>query len=234
VSKKMPIDKDTMIDAIDVNKEYRRAGAIIRALVDINLTIKSGDFVIIQGPTGCGKSTMLNVLSGLDLPDSGKIIFDGENIARAKEDRLSRIRRQKVGMVFQDYNLIKTLTAVENVESMLWPTVLRNKEIENRAIAALRDVNMLERKDHFPVEMSGGEKQRVALARAIVGKPKVVFGDEVSGNLDPDSEREILELLTQINKDYETTMIIVTHRESVAKYGNKIVKMDKGRIVSVK
>ncbi len=234
MNKRMPIDKDTMIDAIDVNKEYRRAGAIIRALVDINLTIKSGDFVIIQGPTGCGKSTMLNVLSGLDLPDSGKIIFDGENIARAKEDRLSRIRRQKVGMVFQDYNLIKTLTAVENVESMLWPTVLRNKEIENRAIAALRDVNMLERKDHFPVEMSGGEKQRVALARAIVGKPRVVFGDEVSGNLDPDSEREILELLTQINKDYETTMIIVTHRESVAKYGNKIVKMDKGRIVSVK
>ena len=230
----MPIDKDTMIDAIDVNKEYRRAGAIIRALVDINLTIKSGDFIIIQGPTGCGKSTLLNVLSGLDLPDSGKIIFDGENIARAKEDRLSKIRRQKVGMVFQDYNLIKTLTAVENVESPLWPTVLRNKEIENRAIAALRDVNMLERKDHFPVEMSGGEKQRVALARAIVGKPRVVFGDEVSGNLDPDSEREILELLTQINKDYETTMIIVTHRDSVAKYGNKIVRMDKGRIVSVK
>ena len=230
----MPIDKDTMIDAIDVNKEYRRAGAIIRALVDINLTIKSGEFVIIQGPTGWGKSTMLNVLSGLDLPDSGKVIFDGENIARAKEDRLARIRRQKVGMVFQDFNLIKTLTAVENVESMLWPTVLRNKEIENRAIAALRDVNMLERKDHFPVEMSGGEKQRVALARAIVGKPRVVFGDEVSGNLDPDSEREILELLTQINKDYETTMIVVTHRESVAKYGNKIVKMDKGRIVSVK
>ena len=230
----MPIDKDTMIDAIDVNKEYRRAGAIIRALVDINLTIKSGDFIIIQGPTGCGKSTLLNVLSGLDLPDSGKIIFDGENIARAKEDRLSKIRRQKVGMVFQDYNLIKTLTAVENVESPLWPTVLRNKEIENRAIAALRDVNMLERKDHFPVEMSGGEKQRVALARAIVGKPRVVFGDEVSGNLDPDSEREILELLTQINKDYDTTMVIVTHRDSVAKYGNKIVRMDKGRIVSVK
>ena len=230
----MPIDKDTMIDAIDVNKEYRRAGAIIRALVDVNLTIKSGDFVIIQGPTGCGKSTMLNVLSGLDLPDSGKIIFDGENIARAKEDRLAKIRRQKVGMVFQDFNLVKTLTAVENVESLLWPTVLRTKEIENRAIAALRDVNMLERKDHFPVEMSGGEKQRVALARAIVGKPRVVFGDEVSGNLDPDSEREILELLKQINKDYETTMIIVTHRDSVAKYGNKIVQMDKGRIVSVK
>jgi putative ABC transport system ATP-binding protein len=230
----MPVDKDVMIECIDVNKEYRRAGAIIRALVDINVSIKSGDFIIIQGPTGCGKSTLLNVMSGLDLPDSGKIIFDGENIARAKEDRLAKIRRQKVGFVFQDFNLINTLTAMENVEAMLWPTVLRNKEIENRAIAALRDVNMLERKDDFPVEMSGGEKQRVALARAIVGKPRVVFGDEVSGNLDPQSEKDVMELLKQINKDYETTMVIVTHRENVASYGDSIIKMDNGRIVSKK
>lgn len=227
----MPIDKTVMVEAIDVNKEYRRKGAIIRALIDINVTIKSGEFVIIQGPTGCGKSTLLNVLSGLDLPDSGKIIFDGENIARAKEDRLSKIRRQKVGMVFQDFNLIKTLTAVENVESMLWPTVLSNKEIENRAIAGLRDVNMLERKDHFPAEMSGGEKQRVAIARAIVGKPRVVFADEPSGNLDPDSEAQIMELLKKINRDYETTILCVSHRDSVAKYGDRIIKMDNGRII---
>lgn len=230
----MPIDRDTMIEVIDINKEYRRAGAIIHALVDVNLSIKSGDFVMVQGPTGCGKSTLLNVMSGLDLPDSGKIIFDGENIARAKEDRLSRLRRQKVGFVFQDYNLISTLTAMENIEALLWPTVLSNREIENRAIAALRDVSMLERKDHYPVEMSGGEKQRVALARAIVSKPRVIFGDEVSGNLDPDSEKMIMMLLKKINEEYETTMVIVTHRESVAKYGNVIVKMDKGRIVSVK
>jgi len=227
----MPVDKDVIIDAVDVNKEYRRAGAIIRALVDINLTIKSGEFIVIQGPTGCGKSTLLNVLSGLDLPDSGKIIFDGENIARATETRLAKIRRQKVGMVFQDFNLIKTLTAMENVESMLWPTVLSNKEIENRGIVALRDVNMLERKDHFPVEMSGGEKQRVAIARAIVGKPRVVFADEPSGNLDPDSENQIMELLKNINRDYETTILCVSHRDSVAKHGDRIVKMDNGRIV---
>ncbi|MFX0187728.1 MAG: ABC transporter ATP-binding protein [Candidatus Hodarchaeota archaeon] len=227
----MPVVKDVIIDAIDVNKEYRRAGAIIRALVDINLTIKSGEFVIIQGPTGCGKSTLLNVLSGLDLPDSGKIIFDGENIARATETRLAKIRRQKVGMVFQDFNLIKTLTAMENVESMLWPTVLSNKEIENRGIVALRDVNMLERKDHFPVEMSGGEKQRVAIARAIVGKPRVVFADEPSGNLDPDSENQIMELLKNINRDYETTILCVSHRDSVAKHGDRIVKMDNGKII---
>ena len=227
----MPVAKDVMIECIDVNKEYRRAGAIIRALVDINISIKSGDFIIIQGPTGCGKSTLLNVMSGLDLPDAGKIIFDGENIARSKEDRLAKIRRQKVGFVFQDFNLINTLTASENVEAMLWPTVLRSREIENRAIAALRDVNMLERKDHFPVEMSGGEKQRVALARAIVGKPRVVFADEATGNLDPQSEKEVMQLLKQINNDYETTIICVSHRESVAKYGDKVIKMDKGRFI---
>lgn len=234
MKEKVPIERDTMIEVIDINKEYRRAGAIIHALVDINLSIKSGDFVMIQGPTGCGKSTLLNVMSGLDLPDSGKIIFDGENIARAKEDRLSRLRRQKVGFVFQDYNLISTLTAMENIEALLWPTVLSNREIENRAIAALRDVGMLERKDHYPVEMSGGEKQRVALARAIVSKPRVIFGDEVSGNLDPESEKMIMMLLKKINEEYETTMVIVTHRESVAKFGNVIVKMEKGRISSVK
>jgi len=230
----MPVDKDVMIEVIDVNKEYRRAGAIIQALIDINITIKSGDFVIIQGPTGCGKSTLLNVLSGLDLPDSGKIIFDGENIARATEDRLSKIRRQKIGYVFQDFNLINTLTAEENVEALLWPTVLRGKEIENRAIAALRDVRMLERKDHFPVEMSGGEKQRVGLARAIVHRPRVIFADEPTGNLDPESERMVMDLLKKINDEQDTTMIVVTHREKLTSYANLTIKMDKGAIISAK
>ena len=229
----MPVDKDTMIEAIDVNKEYRRAGAIIRALSDVNLTIKSGEFVIVQGPTGCGKSTLLNVLSGLDLPDSGKIIFDGENIARATEDRLSRIRRQKIGFVFQDFNLIPTLTAQENVEALLWPTVLREKEIENRAIGALRDVNLLDRKDHFPVQMSGGEKQRCGIARAIVHRPRVILADEPTGNLDPESEKQVMDLLKKINKDMETTIIVVTHRGSLASYADKIITMEKGAIIKV-
>jgi len=229
----MPVDKDTMIEAIDVNKEYRRAGAIIRALVDINLTIKSGEFVLVQGPTGCGKSTLLNVLSGIDLPDSGKIIFDGENIARAQESRLSKLRRQKIGFVFQDFNLIPTLTAIENIEALLWPTVLREKEIENRAIAALRDVNLLERKDHYPVQMSGGEKQRCGLARAIVHRPRVILADEPTGNLDPESEKQVMDLLKKINKDMETTIIVVTHRGSLASYADKIIQMDKGVITKI-
>jgi len=225
---------DVMIKAIDVNKEYRRAGAIIRALADVNLTIKSGEFIIVQGPTGCGKSTLLNVLSGLDFPDSGKIIFDGENIARATEDRLARLRRMKIGFVFQDFNLIRTLTALENVESVLWPTVLRSSEIEDRAIAALRDVNLLERKDHYPVQLSGGEKQKCGLARGIIHRPRVILADEPTGNLDPQSETEIMDLLKKINKDSETTVIVVTHREKLASYGDKIVRMKDGRITNVK
>ncbi len=228
----MSADKDVMIEAVDVNKEYRRAGAIIRALADVNLKIRSGEFVIVQGPTGCGKSTLLNVLSGLDLPDSGRIIFDGENIARATEDRLSKLRRQKIGFVFQDFNLVNTLTAIENVEAVLWPTVLRQKEIENRAISALRDVDLLDRKDHFPAQMSGGEKQRCGIARAIVHRPRVILADEATGNLDPESEKQIMALLKKINTEMETTLIFVTHRD-LSKYGTKTIKMDKGRIVKV-
>ncbi len=228
----MSSDKDVMIEAVDINKEYRRAGAIIRALADVNLKIKSGEFVMIQGPTGCGKSTLLNVLSGLDLPDSGRIIFDGENIARATEDRLSRLRRQKIGFVFQDFNLVNTLTAIENVESVLWPTVLRQKEIENRAISALRDVDLLDRKDHYPVQMSGGEKQRCGIARAIIHRPRVIMGDEPTGNLDPESEKQVMELLKKINKDMETTILVVTHRD-LSKYGDKTIRMDSGRITKI-
>ena len=229
----MMVDMDVMVKAEELNKEYRREGAIIRALVDINLEIKEGKFIIIQGPTGCGKSTLLNVLSGLDLPDSGKVILDGENISRSTEDRLARIRRRKIGFIFQDFNLINNLTAIENIESTLWPTVLRNKEIENRAIAALRDVDLLERKDHYPVQMSGGEKQRVGIARAIVHRPRVILADEPTGNLDPDSETMIMNLLKKINKDYDTTIIVVSHRD-LSKYCDQLIKMDKGRIVSIK
>ncbi len=228
----MSSDKDVMIEAVDINKEYRRAGAIIRALADVNLKIKSGEFVMIQGPTGCGKSTLLNVLSGLDLPDSGRIIFDGENIARATEDRLSRLRRQKIGFVFQDFNLVNTLTAIENVESVLWPTVLRQKEIENRAISALRDVDLLDRKDHYPVQMSGGEKQRCGIARAIIHRPRVIMGDEPTGNLDPESEKQVMDLLKKINKEMETTILVVTHRD-LSKYGDKTIRMDSGRITKI-
>ncbi|MHA1341973.1 MAG: ABC transporter ATP-binding protein [Promethearchaeota archaeon] len=223
--------KEIMIKCTNVNKEFRLRGNIIRALVDINLEIYTGEFVFIQGPTGCGKTTLLNVMSGLDVPDEGSIVLDGEDIARASEDRLSAIRRQKIGFVFQDFNLIENLTGIENVEALLWPTVLRSKEIEDRAIQALRAVDMLERKDHFPRDMSGGERQRIGIARAIVHQPRVLFADEPTGNLDPAAAKMVMDLLKALNKEMGTTMIVVTHDQSLTKYGDRTIKMDRGRIV---
>jgi putative ABC transport system ATP-binding protein len=225
---------DIMLKAENVNKDHKRSGEIIRALVNVNLEIFAGEIATIQGPTACGKTTLLNVLSGLDIPDDGKVFLDGENISRASETRLSAIRSQKVGFVFQDFNLIDTLTAVENVEALLWPTSLHNKDVEKRALAALRDVNLLDRKDHIPRQLSGGEKQRVAVARAIIHQPRVLFADEPTGNLDPESGTALMDLLVKLNKDYKTTIVIVTHDEKIAnKYGKKRVRMDKGAILSV-
>lgn len=221
---------ETMIKLENVQKEFRLRGNIIRALADVNIEINAGEFVIIMGPTGCGKTTMLNVMSGLDLPDDGTVIVDGEKIERATEERLSNIRRRKIGFVFQDFNLVENLTAIENIEAVLWPGVLRSKEIEDRAIAALRKVNLLDRKDNLPKELSGGEKQRVAIARAIIHKPRILFADEPTGNLDNEAARQIMELLKQLNKEMGTTMCIVTHDKGLVKYGTRLVEMEHGKI----
>jgi putative ABC transport system ATP-binding protein len=223
--------KEIMIKCEGVHKEFRLRGNIIRALINVNLEIEAGEFIMIQGPTGCGKTTLLNVMSGLDLPDEGSVILDGEDIARANEDRLSNIRRQKIGFVFQDFNLVDNLTAIENVEALLWPTVLRTKEIEDRAIASLRAVDVLERKDHYPSDLSGGERQRVGMARAIIHQPRVLFADEPTGNLDPAAGNMVLELLKKLNRDLGTTMVVVTHDASLIKFADRVIKMDRGRVV---
>jgi putative ABC transport system ATP-binding protein len=222
---------EVMIKLENVQKEYRLRGNIIRALADANLEINAGEFVIIMGPTGCGKTTLLNVMSGLDLPDDGTVNVDGENIARASEDRLANVRRRKVGFVFQDFNLIENLTCIENVMALLWPSVLRTKEIEDRAIAALRKVNLLDRKDNFPKEMSGGERQRCAIARGIIHKPRILFADEPTGNLDNQAAHEVMKLLQSLNKEMGVTICMVTHDKDMVKFGTRLVEMDKGRIV---
>jgi|ADurb_Leu_03_Slu_FD_contig_21_1874447_length_826_multi_5_in_0_out_0_1 putative ABC transport system ATP-binding protein len=222
---------EIMIKLENVQKEFRLRGNIIRALGDVNLEINAGEFVIIMGPTGCGKTTLLNVMSGLDLPDDGSVIIDGENIARASEERLANIRRKKVGFVFQDFNLVEDLTAIENIEAVLWPSVLRSKEIEDRAIAALRKVNLLDRKDNLPKELSGGERQRVGIARAIVHKPRILFSDEPTGNLDQQAALEVMKLLQSLNKEMATTMVMVTHDKDLVKFGTRLIEMDKGKVV---
>jgi putative ABC transport system ATP-binding protein len=222
---------EIMIKLENVQKEFRLRGNIIRALADVNLKINAGEFVIIMGPTGCGKTTLLNVMSGLDLPDDGSIFLDGDRIERATEEQLSKIRRRKIGFIFQDFNLIDNLTAVENVEAPLWPGILRSKEIEDRALAALSKVNMEERINNSPKELSGGEKQRVSIARAIINKPRILFADEPTGNLDPKAAMGVMELLKSLNKDMGTTMIIVSHDRNLVKYGTRLIEMEHGRVI---
>ena len=222
---------EVMIKLENVQKEFRLRGNIIRALVDINLKINAGEFVVLMGPTGCGKTTLLNVMSGLDLPDDGIVILDGDRIDRASEERLSDIRRRKIGFIFQDFNLVEDLTALENVEAVLWPGPLRTKEINNRAMSALAKVDAHERMNNHPKELSGGEKQRVAIARAIIHKPRIIFADEPTGNLHQSAATQVMELLKTLNKEMGTTTIIVTHDKNLVKYGTRLVEMEHGRII---
>ncbi|NVM54413.1 MAG: ABC transporter ATP-binding protein [Candidatus Helarchaeota archaeon] len=219
-----------VVIAEEVTKEYRRGSEIIIAVRKVNLKIRKGEFFVIVGPSGSGKSTLLNVLSGLDTPTTGRIILDGLDTGMIDESMFPKIRRERVGFVFQNFNLIDGLTAIENVEAPLWPTSLSSKVIEERAITLLRLVDLVERKDHRPRELSGGEQQRVAIARALINNPKVVFADEPTGNLDTHTGEEIVKLLRKLNKEQRTTIIVVTHDESIIKYADRVSRIIDGRV----
>ena len=214
----------------DVSKEYRRGHEIIVAIKKLNMKIKKGEFFVIIGPSGSGKTTLLNVLSGLDHPTTGRIILDGLDTNMIDEKQFPKIRRERVGFIFQNWNLIDGFTAIENVEAPLWPTDLSNKIIEERALTLLRMVNLIERKDHRPKELSGGEQQRVAIARALINHPKVVFADEPTGNLDSATGESIVKLLKELNKKEGVTIIVVTHDESIIKYADRVARINDGRI----
>lgn len=222
-----------VVIAEEVTKEYRRGSEIIIAVKKINLRIKKGEFFVIVGPSGSGKSTLLNVLSGLDTPTAGRIILDGLDTGMVDESMFPKIRRERVGFVFQNFNLVDEMTAIENVEAPLWPTSLSGKIIEERALTLLRLVDLVERKDHRPRELSGGEQQRVAIARALINNPKVVFADEPTGNLDTQTGEDIVKLLRKLNREQKTTVIVVTHDESIIKYADRVARIRDGQIKEV-
>jgi len=224
------MSEEYVLIAEDTTKEYRRGSEIIIAIKNIDLQIKKGEFFVIVGPSGSGKSTLLNVLSGLDTPTTGRIILDGLDTGMIDETMFPKIRRERVGFVFQNFNLIQELSAIENVEAPLWPTSLSSKIIEERALTLLRLVDLVERKDHKPKELSGGEQQRVAIARALINNPKVVFADEPTGNLDSTTGQEIVKLLRKLNKEQGTTMIIVTHDESLIQFADRMARIKDGKI----
>jgi putative ABC transport system ATP-binding protein len=200
------------------------------ALNDVDLQIPKAKLVMVTGPSGSGKSTLLNVLSGLDKPTEGKVIYEDENIADWDEERLSAFRSGNVGFIFQNWELIRTLTALENIESPLYPLKIKTKEIRTRSISLLKQVGLWDKADNYPDELSGGEQQRIGIARALVGKPRIIFADEPTGNLDLDNAASIMRLLKSFTKR-DTAILVVTHNEELKKYADLSHRMSSGRFI---
>ncbi|NEC92509.1 ABC transporter ATP-binding protein [Streptomyces sp. SID12501] len=219
-----------MYELKGVTKRYTRGKKTVDALAGIDLTIADGDRLVIQGPTGGGKSTLLQMLGGLDRPTEGSIDLDGTDLAKLSESRLTKVRSENIGFVFQSFNLIPTLSAQENVETALVPLGVKGRERRERAAEALKSVGLGERLGHLPGEMSGGQQQRVAIARALVKQPKVLLADEPTGNLDESMRDEIMDVLETMWKELGLTFIMVTHDSAIAKKAPRLAIIRKGKI----
>lgn len=217
-----------MIQLNNVHRHYVLASETIRALDGITLSIKEGERIILLGPSGSGKTTLLNCISGLDVPTAGEYLFDGIPVTGNSED-LTTFRRKNVGYVFQFFNLLQDLTVLENVLLIQELSGQRNAE---RAKELLRSVGLDSEIDRFPAEISGGQQQRVAIARSIAKSPKLLLGDELTGNLDSGTSARVMEVLTQVCKSENITTIMVTHDESLAKYATRAIHLDSGKVKS--
>lgn len=224
---------ETIIETQNLIVEYYLGKVVVPALRGINLKIEKGDFIAIMGKSGSGKSTLLHVLGGLQRPTKGFVYIDETNLTKLNENDLAIFRRKNIGFVFQSYNLIPTLTALENVEL---PMIFFNKKLKERrdkAISILKKFNLEDRLNHKPAELSGGEQQRVAIARSLANDPEIILADEPTGNLDSKTGESIMEEFVNINKNFKKTVIIVTHAREVAEYANKIIHIKDGLIESI-
>jgi putative ABC transport system ATP-binding protein len=213
-----------------VTKTYQKGRAIVHALQSVDLVIEDGEFLAVQGPTGHGKTTLLQMLGGLDRPTSGVVEFDGQDLAQMRESQVTNVRAASIGFIFQTFNLIPTLSAQENVEAALVPLGVSGGERRARAMQALEGVGLGDRAKHLPSELSGGQQQRVAIARALVKQPKVLLADEPTGNLDEDTRDEIIALLESLWRDRGLTLVLVTHDSSVARRAQRVALMRKGKL----
>ncbi len=222
------MNKNVLMKLTDVTKTYVMGEVTVEALKNTSLDVYPGELLVILGPSGSGKSTLLNIMGGMDLPSSGGVFFDGEDLSRAGGARLTRYRRNDVGFVFQFYNLIPDLTASENVElaANLVESPLPTDEV-------LGQVGMETRMGHFPAQLSGGEQQRVSIARAVVKNPRLLLCDEPTGSLDSQTGRLILSLLLRANKEYNSTVVIVTHNAAIGAMAHRVLRMSSGGIVEV-
>ena len=221
-----------LIELKNIRKSYHLDGFDLEILKGINLKINEGEFVAIMGPSGSGKSTMMNILGCLDVPSSGEYLLDAQNVEHLNNDELAQIRNEKIGFVFQGFNLLSRTSAIENVELPMVYAKIPADERKKRAEAALEKVGLKERMYHMPNQLSGGQQQRVAIARAIVNQAPIIFADEPTGNLDTKMSIEIMELFVALNKELGRTIILVTHEEDIARYAKRIIRIVDGEISS--
>ena len=221
-----------IIQFVDISKSYQNGATSVTALKDVNLSFDAGDFVTIMGPSGGGKTTLLNLLAGLDLPDQGQIYLQGRKVSDLSDHDLTLLRRKEIGFVFQFFNLMPTLTIQENVEL---PLLLSHssKTAGSRVQTLLEYVGLWNRAQSFPAELSGGEMQRIAIARALVHQPVILLADEPTGNLDSENGQKIIELMKRAATDFNTTVILVTHNPQIAEFGNRHFEIRDGKLTDI-
>ncbi len=222
-----------VITVSNLSKSYHKGrGNEVKAVDDVNLDVPEGEFLTILGPSGSGKTTLLNLIGGLDKPTTGSVILDGYELSKLNESQLVKVRREKVGFVFQAFNLIPTFSALENVEAALAPTDMPQNERHERSMELLELMGLRQRANHLPVELSAGEQQRVAIARAFANKPRVLLLDEPTGNLDTKTGKEIMKLCHSASRDQGQTVVAVTHAGYVRGYTNRLLFMRDGKLFS--
>ena len=226
----MGTPESPMIFVENVTKTYSKAGSDVTPLANANLTVAAGEFVVMMGPSGSGKSTLLNLVAGIDKPSRGKVVVSGEDITDYTEDELAEWRTRAIGYIFQQFNLMPILTAYENVELPLLLLPLKAPQRRKLVETALGVVDLTDRSDHYPRQLSGGEEQRVAVARALATDPQVILADEPTGNLDRDSATTVMDLLSELNHNFGKTILLVTHDPHVAEHGSRILHLDKGEL----
>ena len=218
-----------IIKTIGLTKTYGTDEAEVKALQSTDLNIETGKFTAIIGPSGSGKSTLLHLMAGLDYPTGGKVIIDEKDIYELKETELSRFRRKNLGFIFQSFNLLPILTAEENI---ILPILMDGEKVDQEYIDKLMDtLDITSRRNHLPSQLSGGQQQRVSIARALANKPKIIFADEPTGNLDSKNSQEVLELLKSTIKEYNQTLVMITHDSKMTEGADRIIKLSDGRVV---
>ena len=223
-----------LLEVRDVKKTYRMGKVLVPALRGVSFDVKEGEFLTIFGPSGSGKSTLLHLMGCLDRPDEGEILIDGENVLKLSDDKLAELRLTKIGFVFQFFNLLPRLTALQNVELPLTIAGMPEKEAREKAEKTLKLVGLEARMNHRPFELSGGEQQRVAIARALINDPEIVLADEPTGNLDTKTGWEIVQLMKRLNEEKGQTFIVVTHDPHIAETAHRIVHLKDGVVEGIK